>query len=88
MKKRIVPIVVVLGLIGLLLYQLIGQGQTECKVCVTFRGQRRCATAVAAARPAAQQEAQRSACSRLASGVTESFACPNVAPDEVTCSAH
>jgi hypothetical protein len=85
-KKRIVPTVVVLGLIGLLIYQLVKQGSTECKVCVTFKERRQCATAVAASRAVAAEEAQRSACSLVASGVTEAFACPNVAPDDVTCS--
>lgn len=88
MKKRIVPALIVLGLVGLLLYQLLGQGSTECKVCVTFKEHRQCATAVAPTRETATEEAQRSACSRVASGVTDSFACPNVPPDEVTCTAH
>jgi hypothetical protein len=85
-RKRIFPTVVVMGLIGLLIYQLVKQGSTECKVCVTFKERRQCATAVAATRAVATEEAQRSACSLVASGVTEAFACPNVAPDDVTCS--
>jgi hypothetical protein len=88
MKKRIVPALIVLGLVGLLLYQLVGQGSTECTVCVVFKERRQCATAVAATRAIAAEEAQRSACSRVASGVTEAFACPKTAPEEVTCAVH
>jgi hypothetical protein len=87
MKKRIVPALIVLALVALLLYQLIGQGATECKVCVTFKTSRQCATAVAATEAEAREEAHRSACSRIASGVTDSFACPKVPADAVTCTA-
>lgn len=83
--KRLVPLFIVLGLVGLLVYQLFGEGNHECRVCVTFMGQRRCATAIGPGEKEARYEAQSTACSRMARGVTESFACPNVQPDEVMC---
>lgn len=86
MRKWLIPLIVGLGLFGLLLYQLVGQGSMQCKVCVSFKGQRQCASGVGATREVASEEAHRSACSRMASGVTEAFACPNKEPDEVTCS--
>ena len=85
MRKRLVPALIVLGLVALLVYQLIGEGEAECSVCVVFNDRRQCATAVGPTQALATEEAHRSACSRLANGVTEAFACPNVAPDAVTC---
>lgn len=85
MAKRLIPIAIALGLVGLLVYQLVGEGSVECRVCVNFEGRRHCAKAVGPTEADARREAQSTACSRLASGVTESFACPNVPPEEVSC---
>jgi len=86
MRRRLIPALIVLGLCGLLIYQLT-QTKVECKVCVTWKGFRKCATAAANQESAAREEAHRSACSLMASGVSEAFACPNVEPDEVQCQA-
>jgi hypothetical protein len=83
--KRLVPVVIVLGLVGLLVYQLLGEGNHECRVCVTFLGQRRCATAVGPNEEDARREAQSTACAHMAKGVTQAFACPNTQPDELVC---
>jgi hypothetical protein len=84
-KKRLVVVAIVLGVVGLLVYQLIGEAGVQCRVCVTFKGQRKCGTAVGPGAAEAKREAQNTACSQMTQGVTESFACPNVEPDEVTC---
>jgi hypothetical protein len=75
----------VLGVLALLVYQLIGEGGVKCRVCVTFKNQRKCGSAVGPSEAEARREAQNTACSQMAQGVTESFACPNVPPDEVNC---
>jgi hypothetical protein len=85
MRKRLIPVLIALGLVGLITFQLLKLGATECKVCVTFKEQRRCATARGPDRDKASEEAHRSACSRMTAGVTEAFACPRVVPDEVVC---
>lgn len=85
MRKRLIPVLIALGLAGLLTLQLFREGEAECKVCVTFKGQRRCATAKAPDKDKATEEAHRSACSRMTAGVTEAFACPQVVPDEIVC---
>jgi hypothetical protein len=86
MRKWLIPLAIALGFSGVLVYQLVGEGAVECKVCVTFKGQRRCATGIGPSAAEASQEAHRSACARMASGVTDSFACPNRPRDEETCS--
>jgi hypothetical protein len=83
--KRLIPVLVALGLVGFMIVQMVGQGETECRVCVVFKGDRQCAKAVAETEAAAREEAQRSACSRVARGVTDAFACPKQAPDEASC---
>jgi hypothetical protein len=83
--KRLAPALIALALAGLVVYQLISQAKIECRVCVTFDGRRNCATGVAPVQAEAREEAHRSACALLTSGVTEAFACPNTAPDEVSC---
>ena len=85
MSRRLVPAIIVLGLVALLIYQLLGEGQAECTVCVVFKGGRQCSTVVGPTKEVATEEAHRTACSQLAKGVTDSFACPNVAPVSTIC---
>ncbi len=85
MLKRFIPAFIALGLVGLLAYQLISQARVECRVCVEFKGARQCATAAAPEEAEATEEAHRSACSQMTSGVSEAFACPRVRPAEVDC---
>jgi len=57
----------------------------ECRVCVTYHGGTVCRTAAAGSRKAAIESAVTSACSGLASGMTESIRCENTSPDSVEC---
>lgn len=57
----------------------------ECKVCVTYRGETICRTAASGTEKAAIDSAVTSACSGLASGMTESIRCENTPPDSVAC---
>ena len=85
MLTWLIPLVVALGFIGISVTQMVAEGAAECRVCVTFKSQRNCATGRGPTEKEAQDEAHRSACSRMTAGVTEAFACPNVAADEVSC---
>ena len=85
MWKRIIPVLIALGVAGLLLYQLVDLGATECRVCVSFNGRRQCATARGPAEEQARSEAQTSACSRIARGMRDETACANQEPEEVSC---
>lgn len=79
------PALFFLGLAGLLVLELATKRGIECKVCVSFEGRRQCATARADDEDQARAEAQNSACSLLASGVSQAMKCPRVMPDEVVC---
>lgn len=86
--KVLLPLVLVVALLVLAVFQLVGQSTVECKVCVRFNQLRECATAAAPAEAEAREAAQRSACSRLTSGVSDAFNCPRVIPEEVSCKPH
>lgn len=83
--KRIIPVVLALGLLAYAFYQVGAQSQVVCQVCVRFNNLRECATASGTKEEMARDEAQRSACSRMSSGVSDAVACPRVTPDTVSC---
>lgn len=86
MKKALVPAVVVIFLAGVIVFQLVGKGQVKCRVCMKFGGQRQCAVARGDDLKEARREAIDSACSMIARGVSNAFACPRERPDEESCS--
>jgi len=57
----------------------------ECRVCVTFMGRTICRTGASGTEKAAIESAVTSACSGLASGMTDSIRCENTPPDNVSC---
>ena len=72
--------------IGVVVYLSTRIAHHECRVCVTFHGQTLCRTAASGTDKAAMESAVTSACSGLASGMTESIQCENTRPDSVECS--
>jgi hypothetical protein len=72
--------------IGVVVYLSTRVAHQECRVCVTFNGQSLCRTAASGTRKAAIESAVTSACSGLASGMTDSISCGNTPPDSVECS--
>jgi len=72
--------------IGLVVYLSTRIAAHECRVCMTFMGQTICRVAASGTEKAAIESAVTSACSGLASGMTESIKCENTPPDSVTCS--
>jgi hypothetical protein len=72
--------------IGTVVYLSTRIAHHTCRVCVTYNGRTICRTAAAGSRKAAIESAVTSACSGLASGMTESIRCENTPPDGVDCS--
>ena len=72
--------------IGLVVYLSTRVAHQECRVCVTFNGRTICRTAASGTQKAAIESAVTSACSGLASGMTDSINCGNTRPDSVECS--
>jgi hypothetical protein len=59
--------------------------ETECELCVTFRGQTECRRGSGANAAEARAAAQKAACAVMAHGMNESVACGNVVPTNVQC---
>lgn len=85
MNRTYWSLLILLGFVAAVVYLAMGQFDAHCRVCVKFNGQVVCESARADDIPAAQMQATQSACSQLTRNVTESFACPNVAPVSLDC---
>ena len=72
--------------IGGVVYLSTRIARSTCRVCVTYDGHTICRTAASGTRKAAVESAVTSACSGLASGMTESIKCENTPPDSADCS--
>lgn len=55
----------------------------QCRICITFKGQRDCRTASGETREETERAAITTACAQLSSGVVESSQCANTPPDSV-----
>ena len=84
-KTTKVTLVFLVLFIGVVIYLSTRIVHDECRVCVTFDGERVCRTAASGSEKAAIESAVTSACSGLASGMTESIKCENTKPDSVDC---
>jgi len=85
-KTTKVTLVFLVLFIGIVIYLSTRIVHDECRVCVTFNGERVCRTAASGTEKAAIESAVTSACSGLASGMDESIRCQNTHPDSVECS--
>ncbi len=85
-KPALVAIVFGLVFLGVLIYSTLGLGQYSCEVCVTYQGQRNCATSSAPTEEEAVRTATDVACAPISSGMTESIQCSNTPPDSIDCS--
>jgi hypothetical protein len=85
MKKWVIGIVIVGLLAGFLTWQMAQLARKECSVCITFKGQRQCATAWGATPEDAVREAHNLLCARMAAGVTEVLACGRAMREDINC---
>ena len=84
-KIAIGATVLIAATIGLLVYSVLQQAKVSCEVCVTFRGNTQCRTAIGPTRDEAIKTATSNACAYLASGMADSIACANTSPLSVAC---
>lgn len=85
MKKVFIITALVLGLAGLLTYQMFSLAQIECSLCITFKGVKVCRKALGPNEQEAQEEAHRHACAEITSGVTEVVACNRLKREDLRC---
>lgn len=77
--------VLAIATVGLLVYSMLQQASVTCEVCVEFKGNSQCRTALGATREEAQQTATSNACGFVAAGMADSISCGNKPPVRVTC---
>ncbi|MGA0163186.1 MAG: hypothetical protein ACO3LE_02910 [Bdellovibrionota bacterium] len=87
--KALGKVALVIGILCLggvwLTWQMLGLAESECKLCIEFKGRTECPTAYGPNDEEAMNEAHRNACALLASGVTEVLACNRAARQNIEC---
>jgi len=83
--KPLLIFIIVVGVVGVITYQMIGLAKVECELCIEFKSQKHCPTALGATHEEALDEAHRNACAILSSGVTEVLACQRQERQDVSC---
>lgn len=86
-RRKLLIILAVVGFAALLLYNTLSSQKVTCEVCVSFKGQRNCATASHSSESEAAQSAQTTACGPITTGMNETIACGRVEPEVRSCRA-
>lgn len=84
-RSTLVTISALVGLGAYLLYSTLTSQKYSCTVRVTYQGRSGTATASAATKHDATQQAQTTACGPITSGMNESIACSNTPPTTTEC---
>ena len=84
-RSRLITIAVIAAVVALFFYMSTARATQECTVCVEFNGRSNCATAAGRTAAEATETAHSTACGPVASGMNETIACGNRAPDSVLC---
>jgi hypothetical protein len=83
-KTTVVSILFLLAVLGVLVYSTLDLQGYSCEVCMTFNGRTNCAKASGTSREEAQRTATDTACAPITGGMSETIACSNTPPDNVT----
>lgn len=84
MKKTTwIGILFAVAVLGYLVSSSFKRQPFRCQVCITFKGNRDCATGAAQNEMEAQRTATMTACAQISGGVIESNQCENTPPDSV-----
>lgn len=84
-RSTLYSIAAVLAVATLFFFMTTSRAKVECRVCVEFRGQANCATAVGATEQEAREGAQTTACGPIASGMDQTIACGRTVPAVAQC---
>jgi len=72
-------------MIGLLIFAMLQQAKVSCEVCISFRGNVDCRTAVGPTRKDAVGTATDNACGLLAGGMADTIECSKTTPLSEVC---
>ena len=81
----VVGVILFVFFAGLMLYSMTRQFAETCEVCITFKGRTACREAYGKTPEEAIRTATDNACGLISSGMTDTIACGNIAPDSSTC---
>ncbi len=85
MKKPVlVGVIFAIVILAVLIYSTLNLAKHRVEVCITFQGHASCRTASGTTQEFARRTAITNACAQISSGVTDSIACENTQPDQVT----
>jgi len=90
MKSSLIGLIVVgmIGFMGAVVWSTVQGAEVECEVCLDFGGQDVCRLGRGPTEVEALAAAHQSACGGNTSGMAESIACMNRAPERSTCPAN
>ncbi len=86
MKNRKLMVFIVLaaiGFVGALIYNSMSYAKYRVEVCMEYRGQKNCRTALGGNEDIAMRSAIDNACAQISSGMTDSMACTGSQPVSV-----
>ena len=84
-SKTLFTIAVILLFVAFLAWTTLSAQKVTCNVCVTFNGQKNCASASHENELEAVRSAQTTACGPVARGMNETIACGNRPPVSQQC---
>lgn len=87
-RKGLISLLVIVGVVlvvGYLIYGSTSLVQSECQLCVTFRGQTECRRGTGVDTADAKKAAQKAACAVMTASMDETITCQNEIPSDVRC---
>ncbi len=85
MKTFAITLVLGIILAVFITWEMLSFNQSHCEVCVEFDSRPACAKASGPNEALAREDAHRSACSLVSSGVTSTLACQRTPPIRMEC---
>ncbi|MGH9340405.1 MAG: hypothetical protein ACRD1R_12650 [Acidobacteriota bacterium] len=85
MASKVVVTAGFLLFVAYVVYSSLTISRFRCEVCMEFRGQTACRSAIGATEEEARRAAIDNACAQLVSGVTDTIACSQTPPSSVSC---
>lgn len=83
-KAALIGIVFVIAVIAAIYFSMSNLAANRVEVCMEFKGLSSCATASGATEEVARRAATTTACATISSGVTDSIACDQTPPKNLT----
>ena len=90
MKFSVIAVIIIgiFAFMGAVVWSTVQGAEVECEVCLVFGGDEVCRLGRGSTEVAALAAAHQSACGGNTSGMAESIACMNRAPERSSCPAN